>query len=115
MKKEIKYFEQIVEITLVVLTAISLIINALEFTNMIYNWSYDTTKLNSLLISKPFGILLWLDNIFVYLFSIFYIISAVQSKKNVLIKVSFAIFSILTTIVASIILINGVASIFGIF
>ena len=35
MKKEIKNFEKIMEIMLIVLTIISLIINALEYTNMI--------------------------------------------------------------------------------
>lgn len=115
MKKEIKNFEKIVGIALVVLTVISLIINVLLFTNMIYNWSYDTERLNRLVISKPFDLLLWADNILIYLLSIFYVISAIQSKKDVFIKVSFAVFSILTTIVVSILLVNSVASIFGIF
>lgn len=115
MKKEIKNFEKIMGIILIVLTTISLIINALEYTNLIYNWSYDTKELNSLLVSKPYNILLWLDNILIYICSIFYIISAIQSKKDVLIKISFSVFSILTTIVMSNLIINGIALLFGIF
>lgn len=115
MKKEIKNFEKIVGIVLVILTIISLVMSALLYTNIIYSCSYDTTHLNGLLVSKPFDIVLWIDNILIYLFGLFYIISVVQSKKEVLIKVSFAIFSIMTTMVASTLIINGIASIFHIF
>lgn len=115
MKKEIKNFEKIVGIVLVILTIISLMISALHYTHLIYDYSYDTTSLNALLVSKPFDILLWVDNILIYLFGLFYIISAIQSKKEVLIKVSFSIFSIVTTMVASCLIINGIASIFHIF
>lgn len=115
MKKEIKNFEKIVGIVLVILTIISLVMSALLYTNIIYSCSYDTTHLNGLLVSKPFDIVLWIDNILIYLFGLFYIISVVQSKKEVLIKVSFAIFSIMTTMVASTLIINGIACIFHIF
>lgn len=115
MKKEIKRFDQIVKITLIVLTIISLIINALQFTNMIYNTSYDTTKLNTLLISTPFNILLWTDNLLIYLFGILYIISTIETKKDMLLKICFSLFSILTTIVVTTLIINFIATIFGIF
>ena len=115
MKKEIKNFEKIVGIILVVLIIISLIISALYYTNMIYNNSYDTTNLNSLLVSRPLNILLWVDNILIYFFGLLYIISAIESKKEVLIKVSFTIFSIVTTMVVSCLTINAIASIFHIF
>ncbi len=115
MKKEIKNFEKIMGIMLIVLTIISLIINALEYTNMIYINSYNTNNLNDLLVSKPFNILLWLDNILIYICSIFYIVRAVQSKRDILIKVSFSLFSILTTMFMSNLIINGIAVLFGIF
>ncbi len=115
MKKEIKNFEKIIGIVLIILTAISLIINTLQFTNQIYSWNYNTERLNNLLISNPFGILLWFDNILIYICSILYIVSAIKSKKDILIKISFSLFSILTTIVVTTLLINVVASIFGIF
>lgn len=115
MKKEIKNFEKYVGIILIILTVLSLIINALEYTNIIYNMSYDTTKLNDLVVSTPFTIILWIDNILIYIMSIFYIISSIQSKKDVIVKISFAIFSIATTIIVSTFIINFVASIFGIF
>ena len=103
------------EIILIVLTVISIIISILEFTNQIYSCSFNTEKLNSILVSPPFTILLWVDNILLYITSIFYMINAIKSKENVRIKVSFSIFSIVTTIVMSTLLINLVASIFGIF
>lgn len=115
MKKEIKNFEKIMGIMLIVLTIISLIINALEYTNMIYSNSYNTNNLNGLLVSKSFNILLWLDNILIYICSIFYIVITVQSKRDILIKVSFSLFSILTTIFMSNLIINGIAVLFGIF
>lgn len=115
MKKEIKNFGKIVEIILIILTFISLIINTLEFTNIIYNWTYDTETLNSLLISTPFSILLWIDNILIYLVSLFYIIDTIEQKKNMLLKLSFCLFSICTTMVVSISIINLVANLFGIF
>ena len=115
MKKEIKNFEKIMEISLIILTIISLIINALEYTNMIYNNSYDTTNLNDLLVSTQFTIILWVDNILIYIVSIFYIMCAIESKNNCFIKISFTIFSIVTTIVVSNFIINFVARIFRVF
>ncbi len=115
MKKEIKNFEKIVGIVLIVLTMISLIINAFIYTNMIYDWTYDTTNLNNIVVSTPFNVIMWIDNILIYVFSLFYIMSAIESKKDVFVKISFSIFSIVTSIIASNFIINGVASIFGIF
>ncbi len=108
-------FSFVLGIVLIILTAISLIINTLQFTNQIYSWNYNTERLNNLLTSNPFGILLWFDNILIYICSILYIVSAIKSKKDILIKISFSLFSILTTIVVTTLLINVVASIFGIF
>lgn len=115
MKREIKNFNQMVGIILVVLTGISLVINALLFTNMIYNCSYDTMGLNELLVSTPFNILLWVDNILIFVIVLFYIISSIEEKKNAFIKISFAAFSVLTTIVVQSFAINWVAELFGVF
>lgn len=115
MKKEIKNFSKIIEVILIVLTIISLIISALTYTNTIYNWSYDTTNLNNLVISKPFTILLWIDNILIYIISIFYIVDTIKENKNKLIKLSFCIFSVCTTIICSTMIINGIAKLFKIF
>ena len=115
MRKEIKNFDKIVGVTLIILTVVSLMINSLQYTNIIYNMSYDTLKLNTLVTNDSFTILLWADNLLIYLFGLLYIISSIKSKKDVLLKISFSIFSILTTLVASTLIINGVASLFGIF
>lgn len=113
--KEIKHFEKIIEIILIILTVFSFIINTLTFTNALYNHSYDTGYLNSFVTSQSFYILLLLDNFLIYLVSIFYLVSAIQSKKDVLIKISFTILSIVTTITVATLIINFVASIFGVF
>ena len=86
MKKEIKNFGKWVEIILIVLTIISLIISALEYTNLIYSDSFNTIALNDILISKPFTITLWVDNILIILVSIFYIIDTLEQKKNLFLK-----------------------------
>lgn len=115
MKKEIKNFGKIVEIILIILTIVSLIITSLEYTNMVYNATYDTNGLNALLISTPFTIILWSNNILIYLISIFYIIDTIRYQDNKLLRLSFCIFSILTTIVVQTFIINFIASLFGIF
>ena len=115
MKKEIKNFGKIVEIILIILTIVSLIITSLEYTNMVYNATYDTNVLNALLISTPFTIISWSNNILIYLISIFYIIDTIRYQDNKLLRLSFCIFSILTTIVVQTFIINFIASLFGIF
>ncbi len=114
MKKEIKNFGKWVEIILIVLTIISLIISALEYTNLIYSDSFNTIVLNDILISKPFTITLWIDNILIILVSIFYVIDTIEQKKNLFLKLSFCLFSICTTMLMSCLIINGIARIFGI-
>lgn len=115
MKKEIKNFGKWIEILLIILTFVSLIISALEYTNRIYNMAYETTKLNDFVVSTPFNIILWVDNILLFLVSIFYIIDTIQQKKNIFLKLSFCLFSICTTMVMSTFIINGIAKLFGIF
>lgn len=115
MKKEIKNFGKWIEILLIILTFVSLIISALEYTNIIHNMSYDTTKLNDFVVSTPFSLILWIDNILLFLVSIFYIIDTIQQKKNIFLKLSFCLFSICTTMVISTFIINVIAKIFGIF
>jgi hypothetical protein len=115
MKKDIKNFGKWIEIIFIILTFISLIIDAFEYTYLIYNMSYDAMKLNDFLISKPFTITLWIDNILIIIFGIFYIIDTIQQKKNVFLKLSFCIFSICTTMIVASFIINGIAKMFGLF
>ena len=115
MKKEIKNFGKYLEIILIILTFISLILTVLVNTNVIYNATYDTLKLNNIVTNSAFNVFLWIDNILIYLISIFYIIDTIKEKKNVFLKISFSIFSICTTLVVSTLIINGIAKIFGIF
>lgn len=115
MKKEIKNFGKLTEIILIILTFISLVITALEYTNMIYNITYNTTKLGNFLASSPVLVTLWVDNILIILVSIFYVIDTIQQKKNILLKLSFCIFSICTTMLVSNLIVNGIAKIFGVF
>lgn len=115
MKKDLKDYEKIIEVILVILTAVSLFMNAFLFTNMIYSCSYDTEYLNNLLVSNPFQILLWIDNICIYIFGFVYMICVLQSKKDMLIKISFSIFSMLSTMIVITFAINFIAILFGIY
>lgn len=92
MKKEI-----IVRNVLIVLTFISLIITFLNFTYLTYQ------ERNIDLI----------NNFLVIIFAIIYIVLGIKSKKEVLLKVSFSIFSILTTMVVLTFIINFIASLFN--
>lgn len=81
MERKVKIFKNEIEILLVVLTFLSLIMSALEYTNMIYNMSYDTTKLNDFVVSTPFSIVLWIDNTLIILLSIFCVIILYDKRK----------------------------------
>ncbi len=72
-------------------------------------------RLNELLVSTPFNILLWVDNILIFVIALFYIISSIKEKKNSFIKISFAVFAVLTTIVVQSFMVNFVAELFGVF
>lgn len=113
MKKEVKEYT-IIKV-LILLTGISLIMNSLLFTNMIYSSSYDTTKLNHLLVSTPFNVVLWINNILIYIFGIVALIKTIRSKEEKVLKISFVLFAIMTTIFISIMIINMMATLFGIF
>lgn len=107
--------EIIIRNILIVVTLISLIINAMQFTNAIYSWCYDTTRLNDLLVSPIFTFILWADNILVYLFAAWYMVLAERSKQEVVLKIAFSLFAILTTITASTLIVNVIAELFGVF
>ena len=72
-------------------------------------------RLNELLVSTPFNILFWVDNNLIFITALFYIISSIEEKKNAFIKISFAIFAVLTTIVVQSFMVNLVAVVFGVF
>jgi len=107
--------EKIIKNGLIISTLISLMIIMLNFTYLIYQNSYDTTTINDFLIKYINGPLLWIDNTLVYIFAVSYIFISIESKKEVLLKVSFSIFSILTTMVTLTMIINAIAEMFGLF
>lgn len=106
--------EKIVRNTLIILTIISLLINALQFTYLIYN-NMNTEKLNDVLVHPIFTFILWADNILLYIFACWYMVLAEKSKKEVVTKISFSILAMLTTISTSVIVVNIVAELFGLF
>jgi len=110
MKKEIK-----VRNTLIAVTFVGLIISALQFTNIIYGWNYDTEKLNNLVVSNWFNILFWIDNLLVFGLGILYAVLGYKSKEDVVIKIAFSILAICTTMISSIFAINLVGEMFSIF
>ena len=107
MKKEI-----IVRNVLIVLTFISFIITFLNFTYLTYQ-ERNIDLINNFLVNYVNNAFLFIDNFLVIIFAIIYIVLGIKSKKEVLLKVSFSIFSILTTMVVLTFIINFIASLFN--
>ena len=99
---------------LIILTFISLIITFLNFTYLTYD-SLNVDKINNLLVNHINAWLIWIDNILLYIFAVIYIILGVKSRKEVVLKVSFSIFSILTATISLTFIVNLIANMFGIF
>lgn len=111
LKKDIRNFDKILEISLIVLTFISIIINLFSYPYIIYKEVYAFSDLYESLYSKAM-IIMTIDNILIYLVSAFYIVDVIKEKKNILFKLSFCIFSILTTLLCSMTIINSITDIF---
>ncbi len=107
-------FEKVVRNVLIVLTAISLIILMLNFSYLIYQ-HLNIEKINNFLLKYVNGIVLWSNTILLYICAIVYIIMGIKSKKEVALKVSFSVFSILTNILTITMIINQIATWFGMF
>ena len=114
LKKEIKNYERNVTIILVILTVISLVINILVYTTGIYSDDtfYNTEAIRSVVNSGWFMIVLWIDNIAIYVTNLFYFAGIIDSKRDMLVKISFGIFSILSTVLINVQIVNLVASLF---
>ena len=114
-KINIKFdIEKIVKNILIILTLVSLVITLLNFTYLTYQ-DRNIDRINDFLINYVNGWVLWVDNILLYIFSVAYIILGIKSKKEVLLKVSFSIFSILTAVITLTFIINFLADLFGMF
>lgn len=107
--------ETLIRNGLIICTFISIIIVILNFTHLIYRNSYNIMPISDFLVKYINGPLLWIDNILVYILAISYIVIGIKSKKEVLLKVSFSIFSIITTMVVLTLVINVIAEMFGMF
>ena len=116
LKKEVKNYERNVTIILVALTVISLIINVLVYTTGIYSDDtfYNTDAIRNVVNSGWFMTILWVDNIAIYVTNLFYFAGIIDSKRDMLVKISFGIFSILSTVLINVQIVNLVAGLFGI-
>ena len=116
LKKEVKNYERNVTIILVALTVISLIINVLVYTTGIYSDDtfYNTEAIRNVVNSSWFMTILWIDNIAIYVTNLFYFAGIIDSKRDMLVKISFGIFSILSTVLINVQIVNLVAGLFGI-
>ena len=106
-----KNIEKVFKYGFILFSFISLIITILNFTYITYQ-DGNIEKINNLLVNyvnKTF----WIENILLYIFAIGYIIISIKSKKDVLFKVSSCIFSILTSMIILTLIINILASAFG--
>lgn len=116
LKKEVKNYERNVTIILVALTVISLIINVFVYTTGIYSDDtfYNTEAMRNVVNSGWFMTILWVDNIAIYVTNLFYFAGIIDSKRDMLVKISFGIFSILSTVLINVQIVNLVAGLFGI-
>lgn len=117
LKKEVKNYERNVTIILVFLTVISLIIDFLAYTGMVYNDAsfYNTTAIRSVINSGWFMTIVWTNNIAIYITNLFYFAGILDSKRDLIVKISFAIFSVLSTILINLQIVNLIADAFGMF
>lgn len=99
---------------LIILTVISLIISALNNTYLTYI-NNNTDSINDFLIKYINGPLLWIDNILVYIFAAIYVFFSLKSKNERVLKISFSLFSVLTTTIVSTFVINFIADLFNVF
>ncbi len=110
-KEPVWHQEMIVRRTLYILDIINFLILTMYETYFI-NINKDISLINNFMTSKFFTWLLWTDMILVIIFSIAMIHLARKSKKEVSIKVGFAIFSILITQISLIVFVNLFSLIF---
>ncbi len=117
LKKEVKNYERNVTIILVILTVISLIIDFLAYTGMVYGDAsfYNTTAIRSVINSGWFMTIVWTNNIAIYITNLFYFAGILDSKRDLIVKISFAIFSVLSTILINLQIVNLIADAFGMF
>lgn len=104
--------EKIVRNGLIILTLISLICSMFHFAYLFYQ-DNNIENINNFLLKYDF--ILYIDNILLYVFAIFYIIIGIKSKKEVALKISFSIFSIITTMIVLTLIVNVIAEMFGVF
>ena len=91
-----------------------MIVSLFNFTYQVYD-DRNIEKINNFLVNYVNTFVMWIDNILLYIFAVIYIVLGVKSKKEVLLKVSFSLFSILTAIITLTFLVNLVAHLFGMF
>ena len=107
-----KNIEKIFKYGFIIFSFISLIITTLNLTYLTYQDARNIETINNLLVNyvnKTF----WIENIILYIFAIGSIIISIKSKKDALFKVSFCIFSILSSMIILTLIINILASAFG--
>ena len=117
LNKEVKNYERNVTIVLVVLTAISLIIDFIAYTGMVYSDGtlYNTDAIRVIMNSGLFMLLIWVDNIAIYITNLFYFAGIISSKRDMIVKIAFMIFSVLSTILLNLQIVNLIADLFGMF
>jgi len=103
--------EKIIRNGLIILTLISLICSMFHFAYLFYQ-DNNIENINNFLLKYDF--ILYIDNILLYIFALSYIILGIKSKKEVSLKVSFSVFSIITTMIVLSLIVNVIAEMFGV-
>lgn len=106
--------EKVMRNCLIILTLLSFIIVCLNFTHLVYI-DQNIDQINDFLLKYVNGPFLWITNILLYIVAIIYMIAGIKSKQEVALKVSFSLFSMLTTIISMTLIINWLAELFQMF
>lgn len=99
---------------LIFLTLVNLVIAYLNITYQVYQNADHIDLLNNILKYTNTWIC-WIDNLLLYIFAFLYIILAMDSKKERIVKISFAILTIVTALFSIMFIVNFTAGIFGIY
>lgn len=110
---KIKKYDNAIRNILIVLSTISLIITSMHFTYNVYN-DRDALALNNFLVKYIDGWLVWIVFILIIVFSCLYIRSAIKTKEDITIVISYIVLTIFTNVIPLTLIINMIAKIFGI-
>ena len=113
MYREIRNFGKILEVLLTILNLINLLLLASIFASVGASDFYPQVPIVRFVQAPVFTSIVFIVNGLTYLLSIFYIIDTYQQGRNKFVKLSFCVFSILTSVLCFIMISNLILSIWA--